>query len=117
MIAAVWTGNSVLGLTSFSSSAAVVVMILKVDPGGCGAEKAIPASAADLAVRRVERRDAAEAAGERGRDRLLDADVDRRAHGLGGLRLVTWRARAGRRAARRPGVPRSLLLEDALEPV
>ena len=34
-----------MGLTSPSSSAAVVVMILKVEPGGWGAENAIPASA------------------------------------------------------------------------
>ena len=39
------TGNSVEGFTSLRSSAAVVVTILKVEPGGCGAENAIPASA------------------------------------------------------------------------
>ena len=45
MIAALSTGNSVEGLTRPCSSAAVVVTILKVEPGGCGAEKAMPASA------------------------------------------------------------------------
>ena len=39
------------GLTSRPSSAAVVVTILNVEPGGCGAEIAIPASARILAVR------------------------------------------------------------------
>ena len=45
MIAALSTGNSVLGLTMPASSAAVAVTILKVEPGGWGAEKAIPARA------------------------------------------------------------------------
>ena len=45
MMAALSTGNSSEGLTSRCSSAAVVVMILKVEPGGWGAEKAIPARA------------------------------------------------------------------------
>ena len=38
-------GNSVEGLTRLRSSAAAVVTSLKVDPGGCGAEKAMPARA------------------------------------------------------------------------
>jgi hypothetical protein len=39
------TGNLSESLTFFSSSAAAVVTILNTDPGGCGAEKAMPASA------------------------------------------------------------------------
>ena len=45
IVAAVETGNSSEGFTLPASSAAAVVTILKVEPGGCGAEKAIPASA------------------------------------------------------------------------
>ena len=45
MIAWLSTGNSVDGFTRPRSSAAAVVTSLKVDPGGCGAEKAMPARA------------------------------------------------------------------------
>ncbi len=45
MTAALSTGNSVRGLTMPASSAAVAVTILNVEPGGCGAENASPASA------------------------------------------------------------------------
>ena len=45
MIACDSMGNSVEGFTSPRSSAAAVVTSLKVEPGGCGAEKAMPASA------------------------------------------------------------------------
>src|SRR5215216_3456483 len=51
MIARVSTGNGVEGLTIPASSAAVAVMILNVEPGGCGAEKAIPARARILPLR------------------------------------------------------------------
>ncbi len=44
-VAAVWTGYSLDGFATPASSAAVSVMILKTDPGGCGAEYAMPASA------------------------------------------------------------------------
>ena len=87
IVAAVAIGNSVDGLTAPASSAAAVVTILNVEPGGWGAEKAMPASARISAVARVERGDAAEAPGQRGDGRLLKARVDRRAHGLRGHRL------------------------------
>lgn len=45
IVAALAIGNSVVGLTACASSAAAVVTILNVEPGGCGAEKAMPASA------------------------------------------------------------------------
>ena len=38
-------GKFVLGVTRWAPSAAVVVTIFIVEPGGCNAEKAIPASA------------------------------------------------------------------------
>src|SRR6476659_10920590 len=44
-------GNVSLTLTSPLSSAAVVVTSLKVEPGGCGAEYAIPATARTSPVR------------------------------------------------------------------
>ena len=45
------TGNGVVSFTSPASSAAVAVTILKVEPGGCGAENATPASARISQVR------------------------------------------------------------------
>ena len=63
--ACVSTGNSVDGFTRPSSSAAVAVTILNVEPGGCGAENAMPAERAHLAVARVERGHAAEAPRQR----------------------------------------------------
>ena len=44
-VAELTTGNRSSSLTTPASSAAVVVITLKVEPGGCGAEKAIPARA------------------------------------------------------------------------
>ena len=44
IVAAVWTGNLAPGLTTPSSSAPASVMILNVEPGGWGAEKATPES-------------------------------------------------------------------------
>src|SRR3954451_21811607 len=41
--ACVSTGNCVDSFTRWCSKAAVVVMILNVEPGGCGAENAVPA--------------------------------------------------------------------------
>jgi hypothetical protein len=41
-VAAVWTGNDSLRLTVPASSAPESVMILKTEPGGCGAENATP---------------------------------------------------------------------------
>lgn len=47
----VWTGNAVDGLTIPAWSAADVVMTLKVDPGGCSALNATPASASTWPLR------------------------------------------------------------------
>ena len=41
----VWIGNWSVSLTTPASSAAVVVISLKVEPGGCGPENAMPARA------------------------------------------------------------------------
>ena len=49
--ASVCTGNCFDGVTFPESSAAVVVTSLNTEPGGCGAEKATPASARILPVR------------------------------------------------------------------
>ena len=86
--ALVSTGNLSPSLTLFFSSAAAVVTILNVDPGGWGAEKAMPARARTSAVRGVERGDPAQAAGQR-----LDGGLLQR-----GCRW--WTARAPPRAAR-----------------
>jgi hypothetical protein len=69
---------------------------------------------ADRARLRIERRDTAEAAGERGGDGLLHVHVDRRAHRLGGLGLGL-REHAGAGAQLATGGARQLLLEDPLE--
>jgi hypothetical protein len=45
IVASLAIGNSVAGLTARAWSAAAVVTILNVEPGGWGAENAIPASA------------------------------------------------------------------------
>ena len=45
IVAAVWTGNVAERLVTFSSSTPASVMILNVEPGGWGADWAIPASA------------------------------------------------------------------------
>ena len=50
-VAAVWTGKLSLRRTVRASSAAVSVTILNTEPGGCGAEKATPASASTSPVR------------------------------------------------------------------
>ena len=50
-VAAVWTGKLSLRRTVRASSAPVSVRILNTDPGGCGAEKASPASARTSPVR------------------------------------------------------------------
>ena len=82
----------VVSLTTPASSAAVVVITLNVEPGGWGAEKAIPASASTEPVARVEHRDAAVLAAER-RDRgLLEVGVDRGVHGLARDGLAARRA-------------------------
>ena len=50
-VADVWTGKLSLRRTECASSAPVNVTILNTDPGGCGAEKARPASASTSPVR------------------------------------------------------------------
>ena len=45
------TGNGVDGFASFARKAAAAVTILNVDPGGCGPENAMPASARTSPVR------------------------------------------------------------------
>src|SRR5215216_5288871 len=45
------TGNLSVSFTSWPSSAAVVVITLKIEPGGCGEEYADPASASTLPLR------------------------------------------------------------------
>ena len=50
IVAAVWTGNVAERLVTFSSSTPASVTILNVEPGGCGADWAIPASASTSPV-------------------------------------------------------------------
>ena len=65
IVAAVWTGNVAERLVTFSSSTPASVTILNVEPGGCGADWAIPASASTSPLSRAHGRDPAVAAGER----------------------------------------------------
>ena len=51
IVALVWIGNSVASLAIPACSAAVAVMIFIVEPGGCTAEKAMPAAASSAPVR------------------------------------------------------------------
>ena len=91
-------------------------MILKVEPGGCGAEKAIPDSPSTSPVERPQHGDAAEAPGQRLDRRALDVGVDRRPDVDAVARLGAGdhaRARA-QDAAGPAGQP---LVELALEPV
>ena len=50
IVADVWIGNSVPSVTIPASSAPVAVIIFIVDPGGCSAENATPASASTCPV-------------------------------------------------------------------
>ena len=62
-------------------------MILNVEPGGCGAETARPASASTAPSLRAHDRDAAEARAQRGGRGALQARLDRGPHGLPALGL------------------------------
>ncbi len=115
-VAAVCTGNSSLRLAVPASSAPVSVMILKIEPGGCGAENATPARASTSPSLGPDRGDAAVAAGERLDGGALDVGVDRRAHVLAALgRAVGQQPLAGVEVA--AGRAAELDLELALEPV
>ena len=110
-------GSSRSRLTAFASSAADSVMILKTEPGGCGAENATPASAEHLAGARTDRRDPAVAAGQRRDRRALDVGVDRRADALAraaARRLASTRAPA---SSSPPGVPASWASNSRSRPV
>ena len=97
-------------------------MILKVEPGGWGAEKASPAEREDVAVSGVQNGDP-QPPPQRGDRRALETRIDRRLHGGAGLRV--WHgqdrrlAAAARPTARSdpPGRPARRLFEGLLEAV
>ena len=97
-------------LTIPACSAAVAVMIFIVEPGGCSAEKAMPASASSAPVRGFITVDPGVLAAHRARSRRAPAPG--RSSSCTGVpcdRLGAAPARAGRPAACRPGVPASWL--------
>ena len=95
----------------------MVVTILNVEPGGWGAENAMPASARISAAARVERGDAAEPARQRAHGRLLQAAC-RSSSARAGPHAASLRA-----STREPGAQRAAgraldpALERPLEPV
>ena len=114
-IACVSTGNSVDGFTTPRSSAAVVVTILNVEPGGCGAEKAMPASARTSPLRGSSAATPPSRPASADHGRLLEAGVDRRPHRPGrgrGFARASTRPPGEQLAARAPAQP---LLEHLLE--
>ena len=76
-VADVRTGYVLDGLAMPVCSAPESVMILNVEPGGCGPETASPARPEHVAGARLDDRDAAEAVAERGRRGRLQAEPDR----------------------------------------
>ncbi len=50
IVAAFWTGNVCVRLATLAASTPASVTILNVEPGGCGADWAIPASASTSPV-------------------------------------------------------------------
>ena len=98
-------GSVALRLATLFCSTPASVTILNVEPGGCGADWAIPASASTSPVCGPHDRDPAVAAGERLDRGALDLRVDRRAHRRRPARRLRWRARARRRNRMPPGVP------------
>ena len=99
------------------ASAAVAVMIFIVEPGGCSAENAIPASASSRAGARVHHHHAGVLAAQRGDGGPLHRRVDRGGHRRGsgsGVRAGQHAMAGQQRAAGRPG---ELVLEDVLQSV
>ena len=98
-------GTGSLGLTSFSSSAAVVVTILNVEPGGWGAEKAIPARARTAPVRASRAAMPPKRPAERGRAASCTAESMVVRTGFGCLRPAA-RGRGPPRGAAHRACPR-----------
>ena len=94
------------GFTMPRSSAAVVVTILKVEPGGCGAEKAMPARARISPLRGSSAATPPSRPASADHGGLLEAGVDGRLHRLGGARLARARARGSPAISSPPGRPR-----------
>ena len=111
------TGNSVVGLTSPRLERGRGGHDLEGRARRLRRREGDPGQRADLAVARVERRDPAEAPGERGHGRLLEARVDRGAHRPGGAAAGRARARGVPARSSPPGRPGQPVLEGLLEAV
>ena len=109
-------GTSAPGLTTLASSAPASVTILNVEPGGWGAEKAMPESPSTSPVAGRSTAIPPKRPAERLDRGALDVGVDRGAHVRAGARLGAGdHARAGAQHA--AGAARQALVELALEPV
>ena len=115
-VVSVCTGNFSVALTTLASSAPASVTILNVEPGGWGAENAMPESPSTSPRGGPQHGDPAEAARERLDRGALDVGVDRGAHVRAGARVGAGdHPRAGAQDA--AGAARQALVELALEPV